>query len=471
MISPVVLAGGLGLRLWPVSTPSLPKPFLRLPGHALSLLQQTLERVNRLDVARPPLVVGNVAHAARLEDEIRSVAPGARLLLEPEPRGTAPALCAAALTLLDEGADDPMLVLPSDHLISGDEAFASAVANGAALAAEGYLVTFSVRPTYAATGYGYLARGRPISQDRGMYRVDHFVEKPDAAVAESFLVDGSFGWNSGIFMFRPSALLAALDRLEPGMETACRAALPPAVDRAPRILSGSAFARARTVSIDHAVMERSANIATVLARFDWSDVGDWEAVRLAVATDDSGGNVAGGDALLEGGHDSLAYSSGPPVIGIGLEHMLVVATPDAVLVAPRTRAQEVRSAAAMLGRLKRCHESGPWHDERPWGSFDVLRSGDGYKVKELTINPHGILSLQRHRHRAEHWVCVAGRGLARTGENMIPIAPGSVVSVPQGALHRLVNTGNETLRIVEVQIGAETAEDDIERLEDAYGRA
>lgn len=471
MISPVILAGGQGLRLWPMSSPSLPKPFLRLPGHETSLLQQTLARVNRLESARPPLLVGNAAHAARLADEINQAAPKARLLLEPEPRGTAPAICAAALALYDDGLDDPMLVLPSDHVITGDDAFADAVAKGAALAGDGYLVTFSVAPTHAATGYGYLAHGLPIHPEAGLYQVDRFVEKPDAGTAEAFIEDGGFTWNSGIFMFRPSVLLEALERLEPEMVAACRAALKPFGLHAVRILSGTEFARSRTVSIDTAVMERSPNIATVLARFDWSDAGDWEAVRRAAASGDGDGNVADGDALLEGGRNTLAFSNGPPLIGIGLEDMLVVATPDAVLVAPRTRAQDVRSAAAMLEALKHRRGSGDWHDERPWGCFDVLRTGESYKVKELTVNPHGILSLQRHRHRAEHWVCVAGRGLARTGEDMIPIAPGSVVSIPQGALHRLVNTGNETLRIVEVQIGASTAEDDIERLEDAYGRA
>lgn len=468
MISPVILAGGQGRRLWPLSQPSLPKPFLRLPGQDSTLLQQTISRLKPLPQARAPLIVGNSLHAARLRSEARAADVMARFLLEPEPRGTAPAICAAALLLEQEGFDEPMLVLPSDHIVSGAALFAEAVASGSPLAEQGYLVTFSICPTYAATGYGYLRHAEPLG-GTGLFCVDRFVEKPDAATAESYLEDGDFAWNSGIFMFRPSVLLAAAARLEPEMLAACRAALGTHGLHESRMLDSAGFARTRDVSIDRAIMERSSNIATVLARFAWSDAGDWDAIRLA-AGQDASGNLIDGNAVMEGGANSLLYSEGPPLIGIGLENMIAVATPEAVLVAPRSRAQDVKDASGLIKRLKRRKSSGLWHDERPWGSYDVLRNGSGYKVKELNVEPHGVLSLQRHRHRAEHWVCVAGRGMARTGEDTISISPGSFVFVPQGALHRLVNTGNETLRIVEVQIGADTAEDDIERLEDAYGR-
>lgn len=472
MIVPVVLAGGKGVRLWPVSREAMPKPYVRTAPASETLLQATLRRVGAVEGTGPAYVVCNKDHDFIVSGQARSADIGAvHLILEPEGRNTAAAICAAALIIQrDHGADATMLVLPADHVIRDKAKFAEAVASGSDLAAKGYLVTFAIDPAFPATGYGYLKLGAPIDAAVRQYKIEAFVEKPDAAVAQQFLAAGGYAWNSGMFMFRPEALLEAFDALQPGILEACRAAVEsgaslPDCTR----LDRAAFARAPSISIDYAIMERAANVGTVVAGFDWSDVGDWQAV-WSLADRDAQGNALSGNAAVLESSGSLVHSDGPLLVGVGLKDMIAVATKDAVIVAPMDRAQDVKTAVEQLRSSNKPEAASGKTVFRPWGSFEQLHVGPGFQVKELTVLPGAKLSLQRHQRRSEHWVCIAGEGYAVRDKDRIHLSAGVEVFIPLGAIHRLENPGTETLRIVEVQIGAYTGEDDIERIEDVYGR-
>jgi mannose-1-phosphate guanylyltransferase/mannose-6-phosphate isomerase len=470
MISPVILAGGKGVRLWPVSREMLPKPYVPALGSGETLLQATLRRAAAVPGASAPLVVCNAGHDFLVRAQASD--PGAlAMILEPEGRNTAPALCAAALWLSRSGAGDrPMLVLPADHAIRDEAQFAAAMASGADLARQGHLVTFAIAPSFPATGYGYLKIGAAIDPARGHHRLASFVEKPDAATAAGFLAQGGYAWNSGMFVFLPDVLLRAFADLRPDILEAVTAAVGGAGPGAVLRLDPAAFARAPSISIDYAIMERAPNVATVLAGFDWSDVGDWQAV-WSMADRDDRGNAVSGNAFAVDSAGSLIRSDGPLVMGVGLSDMIAVASKDAVVVAPRDRAQDVRLAVDLLARLTREEAVSAKTVLRPWGSYEQLHIGAGFQVKELTVHPGAKLSLQRHKHRAEHWVCIAGTGVATRDGERIPLAVDTCIYLPLGCIHRLENTGKDTLRVIEVQIGSYTGEDDIERFEDVYGRA
>lgn len=470
MIHPVIVAGGKGTRLWPASRESLPKPFVRLGTGEDTLLQATLRRLKAVKECGTPLVVCAAAHDFLVLDQARGIEPdGIDLLLEPEGRNTAPAICAAALLLSARGlGQEPMLVLPADHIIQDEAAFAAAAAAGAALAASGYLVTFAITPTFAATGYGYLKLGSAIGN--GQYALEAFVEKPQIGTAKKFLEDGGYAWNSGMFLFTPDALLAAFGDLQPDILAACREALQGEGLQAVTKLQAEAFARAPSISIDYAIMEKAPRVAAVAADLGWSDVGDWQAI-WDIADKDPAGNVCHGNVEMVGSKDSLAQSDGPLLVGIGLDSMIAVATKDAIVVAPKSRAQDVKLAVDRLTGLGRDEAGGGKKVFRPWGSFEQLHIGGGFQVKELTVVPGAKLSLQRHKFRGEHWVCIAGEGIAVVDDRRIPLRVDTAVKIPLGAIHRLENPGAETLRIIEVQIGSYTGEDDIERFEDVYGRA
>jgi mannose-1-phosphate guanylyltransferase/mannose-6-phosphate isomerase len=467
---PVVLAGGKGVRLWPVSREAMPKPYIHTSDAEQTLLQATLRRVADLGMTSETLVVCNQDHDFIVSAQAQSSARnGVRLILEPDGRNTAPAICAAALIQMAKGNDDPMLVLPADHLIKNQARFAEAVRSGMELAETGHLVTFAVKPTFPATGYGYLKIGAPINEARKQFHIESFVEKPDAAVAMTFVASGKHAWNSGMFMFKPSVLIAAFAELQPGILQACRDAVPEDV-REPTIrLNRAAFMRAPSISIDYAIMEKSSNVATVLADFDWSDVGDWQAV-WSVASQDDNNNAVFGNAHVVDSSGSLVHSDGPLLVGVGLVDMIAVATKDAIVVAPMQRAQDVKRAVEQLKAKNLPEASSGRKVLRPWGSYEQLHVGPGFQVKELTVLPGAKLSLQRHRFRAEHWVCIAGEGYAVRGEDRIHLSTGEGVYIPLGSIHRLENPGPEVLRIVETQIGKYTGEDDIERIEDIYGR-
>lgn len=473
MIVPVILAGGKGVRLWPVSREAMPKPYVRTADVADTLLQATLRRVEPIAGPAGCVVVCNQDHGFLVTGQSEaSVGHGARLILEPEGRNTAPAICAAALVLAQQGLDDAiMLVLPADHVIKDQQGFAAAVASGADLAERGHLVTFAIKPSFPATGYGYLRIGDAIDASLNQFRIGAFVEKPDAAVAMTFLAAGNHAWNSGMFMFRPGVVIAAFEQFQPGILQACRDAVGAASsgDVALR-LDRAAFLRAPSISIDYAIMEKASNVATVIADFDWSDVGDWQAV-WSIAAHDTSGNSVSGNAEAVDSSGSLIHSDGPLLVGVGLLDMIAVATKDAIIVAPKERAQDVKLAVERLKTANRPEASSGRKVFKPWGTFEQLHVGQGFQVKELTVMPGAKLSLQRHKLRGEHWVCISGEGYAVRDKDRIHLSVGTGVFIPQGSVHRLENPGPEILRIIETQIGSYTGEDDIERLEDAYGRA
>ena len=471
MIVPVIVAGGKGLRLWPHSRQDQPKPFVSVSGLAQTLLQATLRRLAAVRGLQAPLVVCNASHeflvqAQAAEAGIHEIAT----LLEPEGRNTAPALCAAALLLAKSyGSHAIMLALPADHQIADEQAFAAAVAAGAELAGQDYLVTFAMKATRPATGYGYLKLGRTIDAAKQQFLLDAFVEKPKREMAESFLASGGYAWNSGMFMFKLATLLKSFEELQPSMLVACRAALPEDAKLASVKLHRAPFLKAPSISVDYAVMERAANVATVVAELGWSDVGDWDAV-WQISPKDATGVAAGGNVQVIDSRNSIVHSDGPLVVGLGLDDMIAIGTQDAVLVAPRSHAQDVAKVVDALAELGRKEAASGRKILRPWGWYETLHAGPGFQVKEIAVNPGSRVSLQRHKLRAEHWVCTSGHGIATRGEARIDIGVNDAVDIPLGCIHRLENPGSRMLHIIEVQIGGYTGEDDIERLEDDYGR-
>jgi mannose-1-phosphate guanylyltransferase/mannose-6-phosphate isomerase len=469
-ITPVVLAGGAGTRLWPVSRDSLPKQFQRLVG-PLSTYQQTLKRV--ADPARfgPPVVLTNAELRFFAEIQASDVGATVTVLLEPERRNSAPALAAAAAFV---AAGDPsalVLALAADHVILDDAAFLAAVDAAAVVAAAGDIVTFGMAPTYPATGYGYIRPGAVIA-GTGARRVAAFAEKPDAETAARYLAEGCL-WNSGNFLFRADVLLAELDRFAPAVSEAARAAAAGAKTD-PVLgfvrLDEASFCAAPVISIDYAVMEKTDRIAVVPAAFGWSDVGSWEAIYDLGGTDEAG-NVLDGPVEAVDTVGSLIRSDGPVVGVIGLTDVVVIASPDAVLVTRRERSGEVRT---LVDRLRaRNHHQVSAHARvfRPWGSYESIDRGDRFQVKRIVVEPGARLSLQRHMHRAEHWVVVRGTAEVTIDERVQVLSENQSVYVPLGAVHRLANPGKIPLELIEVQTGSYLEEDDIVRLEDVYARA
>lgn len=454
MIVPVIIAGGKGLRLWPLSRETLPKPYIQITGSAETLLQSTLRRLALIEGMGKPVVVCNAIHGGLAQRQVAEVwGSNPAMLLEPEGRNTAPALCAAALAVERlAGSDAIMLALPSDHAIADAAGFARTVAAGAELAGAGYLVTFSIKPREPATGYGYLKTGAPIDAAKQQYRLDEFVEKPDRQRAEQFLASGQYGWNSGIFMFEAAALIKAFEQFQPDILAACRKALPAGEFEQAVLLDPKAFAAAPSISIDYAIMEKASNVATVLADFHWSDIGDWNAVWQEAAQDDKG-VAARGDVLALDCAASLLQSSGPLLVGIGLEDMIAVATRDAVLVAPRARAQDVKRAADILAARGRPEEMGALVDFQPWGQTGLIHQGSGFRVKQLTINAGAGVDLEHREGGAVHWMCVAGRGTIARGDETLVIGVGDTVVNRAGVIQRLENSGPGALWMLEVSIG------------------
>jgi mannose-1-phosphate guanylyltransferase / mannose-6-phosphate isomerase len=462
MIVPVIIAGGKGLRLWPQSREMVPKPFVSVMGHGHTLLRSTFERLKSVPGLHAPLVVCNAAHSFLVQAQAISAGrTDVSLLLEPDGRNTAPALCAAALMIERLfGAEAIMLVLPADHLIADEAAFARAVDSGAKLAGQDYLVTFAMKPTSPATGYGYLKLGSAIDYGKQQFKLDAFVEKPNQENAQRFLASGQYAWNSGMFMFKAGTLLQSFETLQPEIFQACKAAMP-AEKSSGLLLDQTAFSKAPAISIDYAIMEKASDVATVVADLGWSDVGDWYAVWQA-SDKDGAGVVARGNAHAIDCKDSIVQSHGPLVVGLGLNNMIVVGTKDAILVAPFSCAQDVKKVVDSLTVLGRSEATSAKKVFRPWGWYESLHLGPGFQVKEIAVKPGAKLSLQRHKFRAEHWVCVKGRGIVTRSDERIEFGVNGHVDIPLGAIHRLENPGSEMLHIIETRIGSYTGEDDID---------
>ena len=474
MLIPVILSGGAGTRLWPLSRELYPKQFLPLTGER-TMIQATALRAAGIATAAAPIIVCNEAHRFMVAEQLRQVgvAPQA-ILLEPTGRNTAPALAVAALAALARTGDnsakaDPtlLLVLPADHVLADVAAFQRAVAAAVPAALKGSLVAFGVVPTQPETGYGYIRKGAEAGP---VLRVAAFVEKPDAAKAAQFVASGDYLWNSGMFLLPAQGYLDELRRLQPAMLESCEQAYSAAVrDLDFTRLDRAAFEACRADSIDYAVMEKTDRAAVVPLAAGWSDVGTWASLQDALPAD-SDGNVKHGDVLSDDSIDCLLYSTDRLVAAVGLDSHVVIETRDAVLVAPKDRVRDVKHLVERMKKTGRS-ESG-LHREvfRPWGSYDSIDAGERFQVKRLTVKPGAVLSLQLHRQRAEHWIVVKGQARITRGDEVFLLSENESTYIPFGTVHRIENPGSEPLQIIEVQSGSYLGEDDIVRLEDHYGR-
>lgn len=467
---PVVLSGGAGTRLWPLSRELYPKQLLPLVGEH-TMLQDTLLRLQGLSTAAP-IVVCNEAHRFLVAEQLRAVdcAPQA-IVLEPVGRNTAPAIALAAHAAIaaSAGGDDPLLlVLPADHVIADREAFHGAVRLAVQAGLAGGLVCFGVVPHRPETGYGYIRRGDPLPA--GGWRIARFVEKPERARAEEFLASGEYYWNSGMFLFGARRYLAELQRLAPDIAGACERAFGTAQrDLDFTRVAKDAFEACRSESIDYAVMEKATDAAVVPIDAGWSDVGSWSSLHEACLKDEDG-NVIHGDVLAEQTRNSYLYSGSRLVAVVGLDDHVVIETKDAVLVAPRDRVQDVKSLVTRIRSAGRSEHALHREVFRPWGSYDSLDSGERFQVKRLTVRPGGVLSLQLHHRRAEHWVVVSGTARITRGDEVFMLGENQSTYIGIGVKHRIENPGTVPLHIIEVQSGDYLGEDDIVRFEDQYGR-
>lgn len=473
MLIPVILSGGAGSRLWPVSREAFPKPFIRL-ADGKTLLQKTIERACGLEGVQAIYTVTNREHYFLTKDEFARCATGSRefFLLEPCGRNTAPAAAMAAFSALEAyGEDARLLILPADHLINDQPGFRAAVAEAYKLAEDGTLVTFGIAPRHAETGYGYIECGAAM-ESADAFRVKRFVEKPSLERAQAFLASGSFLWNSGMFCFGARAFLQALRDCAPNVYDSAELCWH-ATDRSTgdKIgLDATRFAAIEDVSIDYAVMEKSRNVAVVRATFDWNDIGSWTAVGDLTAPDANGNRLCGETVLVDT-HDCYIQSDGRVVAAVGLKNLIVIDTPDALLVSDKNRAQEVKSVVSQL-KLSN-HPLHQFHRtvHRPWGTFTVLDEGPQHKMKRISVRPNAVLSLQMHHHRSEHWIVVSGRAEVVNGDREYIVEANESTFIPARTKHRLANSGSEDLVIIEVQTGSYLGEDDIVRFEDVYGRA
>lgn len=476
-IQPVVLSGGSGTRLWPLSREKYPKQLLALVGED-SLLQATVRRADGITSAglASPMVVCNEEYRFVIAEQLRLMGKAGAVILEPVGRNTAPALTLAALFAIKNEADTILLVMPADHVILDTAAFQAAVSEGVPLAEKGAVVTFGITPDSPETGYGYIQTGSAFESAR---RIARFVEKPDLVTAQSYLAAGNYLWNSGIFMMRASVWLSAMKACRPDILSACKQACREGSTDGDFVRVGKAtFSACPSDSIDYAVMERltagtggkELPVGVVIPMSaGWSDVGAWDAL-WEVLPKDASGNVAQGDVLLQDCANTLALSEGRLLACVGVSDLVIVETADAVLVSHKDKTQEVKKIVDRLKALGR--PEGKVHRKvfRPWGWYDGVDAGNRFQVKRIVVKPQGILSLQMHHHRAEHWIVVSGTARVTRGEETYLVSENQSTFIPLGTTHRLENPGRVPLEMIEVQSGAYLGEDDIVRFDDAYGR-
>jgi mannose-1-phosphate guanylyltransferase/mannose-6-phosphate isomerase len=475
MIVPVILAGGSGTRLWPLSRELYPKQFMQLV-EPHTLLQNTLLRLAPLDGIQPPIVMCNEAHRFIVAEQLREIGvkPQA-IVLEPVGRNTAPAAAVAGLMAKSRQADAVLLVLPADHYIDDRQGLVRTLAQGARFAGMGKMVTFGVVPTAAETGYGYIRKGPAMAEGTSeggapVWRIAQFVEKPDLQTAQAYVDSGDYCWNSGMFIFRADSLLAELQAQAPEIVGACEQAISRGKsDLDFYRLDKTAFAACPSDSIDYAVMEKTGAGVMVALESAWNDLGSWEALWQA-GVKDSFQNVVHGDVCLQDVQNSFIHASSRLVTAVGLIDHVVVETKDAVFVAPRNQVQQVK---ALVNQLKSQHRAETYsHTKvyRPWGSYEGVDMSERFQVKRITVKPNAILSSQKHYHRAEHWVVVRGTARVTRGEETFILKEDESTYIPLGTVHRLENPGKIPLELIEVQSGSYLGEDDIERFDDIYGR-
>lgn len=466
---PVILSGGSGTRLWPLSRGSYPKQFLNLTGDS-SLIQQTAARAAGLTRAAP-IVICSAEHRFLVAEQLRGhgqTGP-ARIVLEPVARNTAPAVAVAALLAAEANPEALLLILAADHAVTDLPAFGRAVDVACAAARAGHLATFGMQPSHPETGYGYIKPGAALATP-GAHAVETFVEKPDAATAARYLAEG-YLWNSGCFVFRASDILAEFTAHAPAVLEAARAAVAAATTDLDFLrLDHAAFAASPSISIDYAVMEKTARAAVVPADIGWSDIGSYGAL-WDVGAKDASGNVTGGDVLVLDSSNCLVRSDGMLTAVLGMQDAVVVTSADAVLVCPRDRAQDVKAIVDALKAKGRKEGTEHRRMYRPWGFYEGLIQGDRFQVKRIQVTPGAKLSLQKHFHRAEHWVVVKGTAIVTRDHEQLMVRETESVYLPLGCVHRMENPGKIPLELIEVQVGSYTGEDDIVRIEDTYGRA
>ena len=472
-IDPVILSGGSGTRLWPLSRAAYPKQLLPLIDRH-SMLQATIKRVADPSRFNPPTMICNDEHRFIIAEQLRAIdVEPTDIVLEPVGRNTAPAAAVGALLAAARSPDAIILVLPSDHRIADTEAFLAAVDAAAKAAQGGALVTFGITPTTAETGYGYIKRGAAIASITGCHQVAEFVEKPALPKAEAMLKSGDFSWNSGMFLFRADRLLAEMERLSPEIVQACRAAVETAQrDLSFTRLDAAAFAENPNTSIDYAVMEKTDAAAVVSADIGWNDIGSWSALwELGLEqAGDAANNITMGDVILDDVGNSYIRAEKRLVTALEVKDLVIVETADAVLVASRDKAQDVKAIVDRLKAEGRDEAEQNPRVYRPWGYYEGMDSGDRFQVKRISVKPGQKLSLQMHHHRAEHWIVVEGTALVSRGDETIMLEENQSTFIPVGTWHRLENPGKIDLNLIEVQSGAYLGEDDIVRSADDYGR-